>query len=181
MNILFIVSEVDPFAKTGGLADVGAALPKALAQLGHDVRIVLPLYRAVDRERHRLRPTSHALSVGTHQLRAWETALPKTAVPVYALECGELFDRDGLYLERGRDYPDNLERFSVFSQAALQLPALLGWAPDIVHAHDWQAALAVAHLRVGALAARRPWPAPAPSSPSTIWRTRGCSRTTSGR
>ena len=155
MNIYMIVSELAPFAKTGGLADVAASLPAALARLGHDVRIALPFYRAVDRRRHGLRATSRQLSVAAgstmHQLRVWEAALPGAAVPVYALECGPLFDRGGLYQEGGRDYPDNLERFSVFSQAALQLPPALGWAPDIVHAHDWQAALAVAHLRLGTL------------------------------
>lgn len=155
MKIYFIVSEAAPLAKTGGLADVASSLPAALAHLGHDVRIVLPLYRSVNRDRHKLRATNHTLSVAAgatlHQLRVWETALPIASVPVYALECEPLFGREGLYQERGGDYPDNLERFSVFSQAALQLPPALGWAPDIVHAHDWQAALAVAHMRLGAL------------------------------
>ncbi len=177
MNIYSIASEVDPFAKTGGLADVASALPKALAAFGHDVRVVLPLYRQVNRERFGLRATAARASVTlgqqTRTLRVWEGTLPacapdallrsakqseasgagrpKTGVPAYFLECAPLFDRDGLYQDQGTDHPDNLERFSVFAQGALRLLSALGWKPDVVHAHDWQAALALAHLAVGAL------------------------------
>jgi starch synthase len=77
-------------------------------------------------------------------------------VPVLFLECAPLFDRDGLYQVQGKDHPDNLERFSVFSQAALRLLPALDWRPDVVHAHDWQAALALAHLAVGP-ASREPF------------------------
>ena len=159
MKILFVVSEVDPFAKTGGLADVGAALPKALTALGHDVRIVTPLYRQVNRERCGLTPTALTFSVTvgsrTHEIRIWEALLPKSRVPTYFVECAACFDRDGLYQDRGNDYPDNLERFSLFSQAALQFLPRLGWQPDVVHAHDWQSALACAQLRVGAIGQER--------------------------
>ena len=155
MKIYSIASEVDPFAKTGGLADVAAALPKALAALGHDVRVVLPLYRQVDRQKFGLRKTASSVPVTvgsqTRTLSVWEGLLPKSRVPAYFLECAPLFDRDGLYQDKGRDHPDNLERFSVFSQGALRLLPVLGWKPDVVHAHDWQAALALAHLAVGAL------------------------------
>jgi starch synthase len=154
VKIYFIASEVEPFAKTGGLADVAAALPKALGRLGHDVRVVLPLYRQVSRERFSLRPTSHTVTVtlGGEPLSAkvWEARLPGTEVPVYFLERAALFDRDGLYLDSAGDFPDNLARFSFFSQAALRLPAALKWKPDAVHGHDWQAALAFAHLAFGA-------------------------------
>jgi starch synthase len=155
MKIYSIASEVDPFAKTGGLADVAAALPKALAALGHDVRLVLPLYRQVHRERFGLRASSASVSVTvgsqTRALRVWDGVLPKSRVPALFLECAPLFDREGLYQDKGRDHPDNLERFSVFSQAALRLLPALNWKPDVVHAHDWQAALALAHLAVGGL------------------------------
>ena len=137
MKILFVASEVDPFAKTGGLADVAAALPKALAQLGHDVRIIMPRYRAVDPKKFSLKPITPSV---------WQGALPKSAVPVYFIEQPSLFDRDGLYQDRGADWPDNLERFSVFSQAALAAVEQLGWQPEIVHCHDWQASLVCAHL-----------------------------------
>jgi starch synthase len=72
-------------------------------------------------------------------------------VRVYCLECPALFDREGLYQVQGQDHPDNLERFSVFAQAALRLLPVIGWQPEVVHCHDWQSALAAAHLRFGAL------------------------------
>ena len=114
MKILFIASEVDPFAKTGGLADVAAALPKALHSLGHDVRIVLPLYRQVNREKFGLRKTRVTVPVPlggpSREGAVWEAVLPKTTVPVYFLECQALFDRESLYQVQGNDFPDNLER-----------------------------------------------------------------------
>ena len=155
MRILCIASEVDPFAKTGGLADVAGALPKALAGLGHDVRIVMPLYRQVKPERFGLRRTNTTVpvAVGSHALegRVWEGTLPKSRVVTYFLECASLFDREGLYQDQGKDHPDNLTRFSFFSQASLRMLPLLGWQPEVVHAHDWQAALACAHLGLGAM------------------------------
>jgi starch synthase len=156
MRVYVLSSEVGPFAKTGGLADVAAALPKALAGLGHDVRVALPLYRAVQRQQHSLRSTAISVQVAlpskTHTVRVWEGVLPKSAVPVWFLECAPLFDRDGLYQEQGKDFPDNLERFSVFSQAALRLLPGMAWTPDIIHAHDWQAGLALAHAAAGPIA-----------------------------
>ncbi len=153
MKIYFVISEVDPFAKTGGLADVGGALPKALATLGHEVRLVLPLYRQIDRARFGLQPSNVAVSVSvgskTLEGRVWQGQLPKSRVPVYFLDQPALFDRASLYQEQGKDYPDNLERFSFFSQAALRLLPAVGWQPDVVHSHDWQASLACAQLAFG--------------------------------
>ncbi len=153
MKILCVASEVEPFAKTGGLADVAGALPKALAALGHDVRVVLPLYRQVDRQRWGFRETAIRLAVtlgpAVVEGRVWETSLPQSTVRVYGIEQAAFFDRDGLYTVRGVDHPDNLQRFSFFSQAALQIPLALAWRPEIVHCHDWQAALACAHLALG--------------------------------
>ncbi|MBI4341298.1 MAG: glycogen synthase GlgA [Candidatus Omnitrophica bacterium] len=166
MKILFVVSEVEPLAKTGGLADVAAALPKALAALGHDVRIALPLYRQLDRAAASLAPTPIRLPVrlGTQTLegRVWSGHLPGSQVTVYAIEQEALYDRDGLYGLHGRDHPDNLERFSFFSQAALCLLPQLSWRPEVVHCHDWQAALAAAHLKFGA-SSREPWCAGIPA------------------
>jgi len=160
MKILFVASEVDPFAKTGGLADVAGALPKALAPLGHEVRLIMPLYREVNRERFGLRPTATRVSVPvgptTHEGRVWEARLPASPVIAYFIEQPQLFDRDGLYQQRGDDFPDNLERFSFFSQAALRALPLVGFQPEIVHCHDWQTALVCAQLRLGSIG-REPW------------------------
>ncbi len=161
MRVALLASEVDPFAKTGGLADVAGALPRALAQLGHEVRILLPLYRQVDRARWTLRSTGTRVRVPvgatTHDGQVWETTLPRSAVPVTFIECAPLFDRDGLYQQGGQDHPDNLERFSMFSQAALRALAAMGWKPQVVHCHDWQAALACAHLAHGAIGRESPF------------------------
>jgi len=157
MNILFVASEVVPFAKTGGLADVAAALPKALKALGHDVRIIMPRYRVVDPQRFTLRPRSERLTVTvgskTVETTLYEGRLPP-AIPVYFVDQPALFDRQDLYQEKGVDFPDNLERFSVFSQAVLRAMPAIGWQPDIVHCHDWQTALVCAHLALGTAEAR---------------------------
>ncbi len=151
MNIPFVASEVAPFAKTGGLADVTAALPKALARLGHDVRIILPRYREVKAAKGSLtrRQIRTVIRLGSRPLEGAlaETTMPGSRVPVYFVEQPELFDRDGLYQTRGVVFPDNLERFSFFSQAVLELVPQLNWRPEVVHAHDWQTALTVTHLR----------------------------------
>ena len=156
MKVLSIASEVDPFAKTGGLADVASALPKALERLGHEVRVALPLYKQVNREKFGLRATSTVVPVRagarTYEGRIWEGTLPKSRVTSYFIEAAPLFDRDGLYqTPQGADHPDNLERFSVFSQVALRMLPALGWQPDVVHCHDWQSALSCAHLALGSL------------------------------
>lgn len=159
MKVLFIVSEVEPLAKTGGLADVAAALPKALHALGHDVRLAVPLYQAISRKQAVLKSASVPIALNTASRtlegRVLQGKLPGTAIPVYFIEQEALFGREGLYNEQGRDYPDNLERFSFFSQAALYCLPQLRWQPDIIHCHDWQAALSAAHLKWGALAHER--------------------------
>lgn len=148
MRVLFVASECAPFVKTGGLGDVVGALPKALARQGVDVRIVLPLHAGVAREG--LERMDHALAVpmwhGTGGAAVWRAALPGSAVPVYFLEHLHYFDRPGVYGDAHGDYGDNLERFAFLSRAALVLAATLGWTPDVVHAHDWPAALAPVYL-----------------------------------
>jgi len=123
MKILYISAEVVPFAKTGGLADVAGALPKALNEIGHDVRVFMPRYKNVK-----------AAEVG---------------FPVYFYENEKYFgSREGLYQVKGVDYPDNLERFSAFCQAALPLMKEINWKPNIIHCNDWQSALVIAYLKL---------------------------------
>ena len=150
-----IASEVAPWAKTGGLADVLSGLPDALDALGHRVTIVLPRYRNMHL------PASETIarrvSVGAfeHDVVFHVAELPGSSRRVVFVECPSLFDREGVYGTGGRDYADNDRRFGLLSTAALDFAEHhLDEPADIVHAHDWQAGLAPVWLRT---AARR-WP-----------------------
>ena len=148
-KILFLSSEVAPFAKTGGLGDVGGSLPKALRTLGHDVRVVMPAYQTIEESlytgRYKVRPLPLQLDVpmgtGITPTGVFEGQLPDSDVPVYFIAEGQMFNRPQVY-----GYWDDVGRFCFFSRAALHLIPTLGWRPDIVHAHDWQAAPAVTWL-----------------------------------
>lgn len=147
MRVLFVSSEVAPFAKAGGLGDVGAALPKALAARGHDVRVVMPLYRRVWEAGHRLEvaipPMELALGPRRLTFTTLRAALPGTGVSVYFVHCPALYDRPGIYTED----PDEHVRFTLLSFAALRIAQQLRFAPDIVHANDWQSGLVPLLLR----------------------------------
>ena len=151
LRILFCTSEAVPFAKTGGLADVAGALPAALTETGWDVRVVLPGYRSIDRAKFGFRAIGRAaVPLGTTQseVEFLEGRLPGGRVPVYLVAHDPSFGRAGLYGEGGRDYEDNLERFTVFGRGVLALPGRLGWAPDVVHCQDWQTGFVPVWLRV---------------------------------
>ena len=144
MRVLYITSEVYPFAKTGGLADVSAALPAALRELGIDVRLLVPGYpQAIERapdlqEVHRLGDL-----LGCGDVRLLATRLPQTDVPVWLVDCPALYRRSGgLYqTETGEEWPDNPLRFALLSHVAAALANGPGraWVPDLVHANDWHA------------------------------------------
>ena len=144
-NILLAASEVVPFAKSGGLADVAGALPKALHALGHDVRVVMPRYYIVDREAYGLKRLDGVLSVPMGSMgEAWgavyEGVLPGSDVPVYFIEHEDFFGRKGLYDEDGVGYADNDNRFIFFSKAVFHLAKMLHFKPDVIHANDWHTA-----------------------------------------
>lgn len=145
LQILFCASEVSPFAKTGGLADVTGALPASLRKLGCDVRIFMPLYRGVRDNVSYLEPVVHdqVIPVGLHDyhVHIWESRT-EADIPIYFLEKDELFDRSFIYGSPVRgDYEDNAERFITFSLATQRLCEALGWNPSIFHLHDWQTGL----------------------------------------
>jgi starch synthase len=148
LKVLFVASECAPFAKTGGLADVAGALPKALRLRGIDARVVMPLYRGIPWDE--LDVLEGALSVpigrGAAHGRLRLGRLPRSDVPVYFLEHHHYYDREYLYGSATEAYPDNLERFTFLSRGALQLCKALSWYPDIVHANDWQTALAPVYV-----------------------------------
>ncbi|MDR5683295.1 MAG: glycogen synthase GlgA [Armatimonadota bacterium] len=139
MRVLFVSSEVAPFAKTGGLADVSAALPAALARAGIDARICMPRYGSIPIPA----PSSLVRESGGEIV---ETSLGD--VTVWMVDHPGYFDRPGLYGEGGRDYEDNLERFAFFCRAALAWCRQSGWIPDVVHCNDWQTALIPVYLKI---------------------------------
>jgi starch synthase len=143
LKVLFVSSEVSPFAKTGGLGDVVGALPKALRRRGIDARVVMPLYAGMNW--HELDGLDGVLSVpmwwGTARAGVRLGRLPGGEVPVYFLEYNKYFDRPYLYGPPEGGYADNLERFTFLSRGALELARAIQFIPDVVHAHDWQAAL----------------------------------------
>ncbi len=151
MKILIASSEVFPFSKTGGLADVTGALPGQLRQLGHDVAVFMPAYQGIQQAGERFEPTGielhiplgRSLSVG----RLLKGRLPSSDVTVFAVEQDEYFDRPQLYGEGGHDYPDNCERFVFFSRSVLEAVRLLDWIPDLIHVNDWQTCLIPALLK----------------------------------
>ena len=152
MKILSIASEMYPLVKTGGLGDVAGALPVALTQLGEDVRVMVPGYRQVFDS---MEPPGSWIPLGdplgAGEARLGLGRLPGEDLPVWVVDCPDLYDRKGgAYLDRkGKDWADNHLRFAMLCRAAAMVcdaGAQLGWRPDIVHAHDWQAGLLPAYL-----------------------------------
>ena len=145
LNILITASEAVPFAKEGGLADVVGALPRYLAARGHDVRVVMPRYYKVDRERYGLRLLPGTLVVpmgiiGNMYCGVYEGRLPGSQVPIYFLEHESFYGRDSLYERDNQGYLDNDNRFIFLSKAGLEICKMLDFSPDVVHAHDWHTA-----------------------------------------
>jgi starch synthase len=138
-----VASECVPFAKTGGLGDVVSGLAKALVRMGHEVRIVLPRYYALDRDRFQLEflaPSCVHLGNGEEQWVGVMRGSLDHQVPVWFVECDRFFGRAGLYHDEHGDFLDNAYRFSLLSKAALQITKDRAFYPDIIHLHDWQSA-----------------------------------------
>lgn len=146
MRLLFVSSEVYPFAKTGGLADVSEALPRALANLGTDIRILMPAYACVLRQVSRAQPIADLSGIlGVACARLLSARLPGSDIPVWLADAPELYDREGLYQDSsGQDWPDNARRFAFLSHVAARIGlATLEplWQPQVIHANDWHAGL----------------------------------------
>lgn len=148
MRIVFVGSEGVPFSKTGGLADVVGALPKALAASGLQVEVVLPRYGMTKPGRviPQLASVTVPLSSG-FRYASIQDGGESSGVRTYLVDCPEFFDRSGLYQEKGEDYPDNAMRFAAFSLASLEVMKRSASAPDVIHCHDWQTALVPIYLR----------------------------------
>jgi starch synthase len=158
LNIVMAASEAVPYAKTGGLADVVGALPLELAKLGHRVTLVLPGYRSFVAGRQPCQPAAR-LRIPTAgpsvEVMLEEEIMPVTAglhpLRVLAVRYDSYFDRLGLYQDERGDYPDNLDRFILFSRAVLEamrfLASVRGETVDVLHLHDWQTALCAVYLK----------------------------------
>ena len=149
MDVLFAASEVAPLSKTGGLADVADALPRALAARGHAIAVVTPRYGSIRPEEEGFEPVPEPLQVRGEAVSAWARRAPGRPT-VYLVEHERYFgSRGGLYGEGGHDYGDNAERFAWFTRAALALPGAVRLRPSILHLNDWQTGLAPWLLRHG--------------------------------
>jgi starch synthase len=149
MRVGIVASEVAPFSKTGGLADVTGSLPRALARLGVEVALFSPLYRAVMETGRQIALTDIEIpvKVGERIVNARLGRKKLGGVQFYFIDNREFFDRDQLYGTMEGDYPDNCERFVFFNQAVLEAMVRLDFRPDIIHCHDWQAALMPLYLK----------------------------------
>ncbi|MHB9130575.1 MAG: glycogen synthase GlgA [Armatimonadota bacterium] len=146
LKILYASAEVVPFAKTGGLADVAGALPKVLAEMGHDVRIVMPRYSSIDGEKFGLRPITEPFYIphGREQIQiSIEQSDAIEGVPTYFIRNDYLFDRPGLYGQ-----PDDDHRFIAYCRGLLEMLPQLGWMPDIINCNDWHTGIVAPYLKL---------------------------------
>ena len=147
LTICYVASEIAPFMKTGGLGDVLGALPKAVAQQGHNVKVFVPYYRHITLTPNRLRSVeiNHAVNIQGKQypIMLYIYRNTKTKVEMYFIGNDEMFSRAGVYVdpETNQDYEDNDERFIFFNKAVFAVMAKQRIRPDIVHVHDWQTAI----------------------------------------
>src|SRR5437762_7007932 len=145
MKILLASSEVHPYSKTGGLADMVGALAKTLARNGHEVGVVTPLYAGIRKRFPGLKRLQLPLDLPLAARIARCDVLslhPTKGLTIYFIDHPDFYERAGLYQENGRDYPDNAERFIFFSKAVAHLALNLTWKPELLHIHDWQAGVA---------------------------------------
>ncbi len=158
LKILFVTSELFPFVKTGGLADVSAALPQMLAELGHEVRILVPKYGAIDSRKYKIhdvvRLKDIKIQIGEKEVifsvKSSFLPTPRVRVQIYFLDNHEYYgSRKSLYTDplSGNDYKDNDERFILLGRSVFELIHKLGWVPDIIHCNDWQCGLIPAYLK----------------------------------
>jgi starch synthase len=155
LNVLLLSSEVEPFAKTGGLADVSSALPKSIKALDHEVRVMMPRYGSINAGKlhDMIRLKDVPVPVGTKQLltsvKSSFLSNSHSKVQVYFLDNHSLFGRSGLYVhpDTKKDYEDNDVRFIFFARGTLEVLKRLGWQPDIIHCNDWPTGLVPVYLR----------------------------------
>jgi len=154
-KILYLASEVAPFAKSGGLADVTGALPKALKTANQEIRIMMPKYKFINERKYvlreviRLKEIPVTINGKTEVANVKSAFLPDSKVQIYFIEISDFFSRGGIYHDpkTNQPYKDNAERFAYFSKAAMETLKILSWQPDIIHCNDWQSAYVPVYLK----------------------------------
>jgi starch synthase len=155
LKVLFVSSEVDPLAKTGGLADVAGALPKTLRKLGHDVRVLMPKYGSIDAKKFGLKrvktDNTFFVPIAGRDVDGslLESSPDVLGVPCYLMSNETYFGRNELYTDSRTksDFPDNDERFIFFSRGTIEALRRIRWKPDVIHCNDWQTGLVPAYAR----------------------------------
>ena len=155
LKILYLASEVTPFAMAGGLADVTGALPKALKGFNHEIRMMIPKYKFINERKYvlreviRLRDIPVTINGKTEMANVKSAFLPDSKVQIYLIDVGGFFSRPGIYIDpkTKKPYPDNAQRFAYFSKAAIETLKTLSWQPNVIHCNDWQTAFAPVYLK----------------------------------
>ncbi len=155
LKILYLASEVSPFAMAGGLADVTGALPKALKGFNHEIRMMIPKYKFINERKYvlreviRLRDIPVTVNGRTEIANVKSAFLPDSKVQIYLVDVGDFFSRPGIYIDpkTKKPYPDNAERFAFFSKAAIETLKILSWQPNIIHCNDWQTSFTPVYLK----------------------------------
>jgi starch synthase len=155
LKIWYLISEVAPFAKTGGLGDVGSSFTKSLKNNNLEIRLMMPKYKIINERKYilreviRLKDIPVSLGDVTIPMNAKSAFLPDSKVQIYFVEMPDFFGRTGLYgdVNTGIDYSDNAERFAYFCRGCLETLKILSWCPDIIHCNDWQTALVPIYLK----------------------------------
>ncbi|MFA6525137.1 MAG: glycogen/starch synthase [Patescibacteria group bacterium] len=153
IKVLFVASEITPFAKVGGLADVVGALPKALKQLGIDVRVIMPKYGVIEEKKYGLKKIVDSVSIPfknkEENISIWKTNLPNSPVPVYFVDHPEILGENGIYYgDIGGDFGKETRRFTFFARSVLELFGSLKWTPDVIHCHDWHASIMIPMIKI---------------------------------
>src|SRR3989338_751833 len=149
MEVVFVASEMVPFATTGGLGDVIGSLPKEIAKLGHRVSVFLPQYKKVTQKGFSLEPVGEEFQVpiGSEVENASLFTFHQGELKVFFVAHSEYFDRDELYGTPMGDYPDNDRRFTFFQRAVVEALKRLKIKPDVIHCHDWETGLIPVYLK----------------------------------
>ena len=151
VKVLFVSSEIVPFASSGGLGDVCAALPKALSKNGVNIIKVMPLYGCIDRKKYFIEPTGIELNISfsnsTYLVKIYSQSYED--IITYFIQSDVFFDREHLYVDEYGDYNDNFERFLLFQKAIVELIDFLKLPIDVVHCNDWQSSLIPFFLKYG--------------------------------